>query len=67
MLDIEWTNEVSVQIYDVSGKLVSSQKISATEAVNTQALQNGVYIVKVEGLGVNYSSQQMNTKSSYGT
>lgn len=42
--------KVNVQIYDASGKLVSSQKISSSEAVNTQALPNGVYIVKVEGL-----------------
>ena len=51
--------KVNVQIYDASGKLVSSQKISSSEAVNTQALPNGVYIVKVEGLGVSYSSKLM--------
>ena len=51
--------KVSVQIYDASGKLVSSQKISSSDAVNTQALPNGVYIVKVEGLGVSYSSKLM--------
>ena len=51
--------KVSVEIYDASGKLVSSQKISSSEAVNTQSLQNGVYIVKVAGLGVNYSSKLM--------
>lgn len=51
--------KVNVQIYDASGKLVSSQKISSSDAVNTQALPNGVYIVKVEGLGVNYSSKLM--------
>ena len=51
--------KVNVQIYDASGKLVSSQKISSSDAVNTQALPNGVYIVKVEGLGVSYSSKLM--------
>ena len=51
--------KVNVQIYEASGKLVSSQQISATDAVNTQALPNGVYIVKVEGLGVSYSSKLM--------
>ncbi|MGA9211944.1 T9SS-dependent M36 family metallopeptidase [Kaistella sp.] len=51
--------KVSVEIYDASGKLVSSQKISSTDAVNTQALPNGVYVVKVEGLGVQYSSKLM--------
>ncbi len=51
--------KVNVQIYDASGKLVSSQKISSSDAVNTQALPNGVYVVKVEGLGVSYSSKLM--------
>ncbi len=51
--------KVNVQIYDASGKLVSSQKISSSDAVNTQALPNGVYIIKVEGLGVSYSSKLM--------
>ena len=51
--------KVSVQIYDASGKLVSSQKISAADAVNTQTLPNGIYVVKVEGLGVQYSSKLM--------
>lgn len=49
--------KVNVEIFDVSGKLVSSQKISSSDAVNTQALTNGVYVVKVSGLGVNYSSK----------
>lgn len=51
--------KVSVEIFDASGKLVSSQKIAATEAVNTQALPNGVYVVKATGLGVDYSSKLM--------
>lgn len=51
--------KVNVEIFDASGKLVSSQKISSSEAVNTQALPNGVYVVKVSGLGVNYSSKLM--------
>ena len=51
--------KVNVEIFDASGKLVSSQKMSATEAVNTQNLANGVYVVKVSGLGVNYSSKLM--------
>ena len=51
--------KVNVEIFDASGKLISSQKISATDAVNTQALQSGVYIVKVTGLGVQYSSKLM--------
>ena len=54
--------KVSVEIYDASGKLISSQKISSTDAVNTQSLPNGVYVVKVAGLGVNYSSKLMINK-----
>ena len=53
------SGKVMVEIFDASGKLISSQKISATDAVNTQALQNGVYVVKVSGLGVAYSSKLM--------
>ncbi|WP_226064507.1 T9SS-dependent M36 family metallopeptidase [Kaistella polysaccharea] len=49
--------KINVEIYDASGKLVSGQKISASEAVNTQKLPNGLYLVKVEGLGVQYSSK----------
>ncbi|MDQ0476305.1 T9SS-dependent M36 family metallopeptidase [Chryseobacterium sp. MDT2-18] len=51
--------KISVEIYDASGKLVSSQKIASSDAVKTQALPNGVYVVKVTGLGVNYSSKLM--------
>ena len=51
--------KVAVEIYDASGKLVSSQKIAPTDAVNTQSLPNGVYVVKVAGLGVQYSSKLM--------
>lgn len=51
--------KLSVEIFDASGKLVSSQKAVADEAVNTQALPNGVYVVKVTGLGVEYSSKLM--------
>ncbi|MGZ5210661.1 MAG: T9SS-dependent M36 family metallopeptidase [Kaistella sp.] len=53
------SGKVIVEIFDASGKLVFSQKISSTDAVNTQTLVNGVYVVKVSGLGVNYSSKLM--------
>ncbi|OWK74082.1 metalloprotease [Flavobacteriaceae bacterium JJC] len=49
--------KINVEIFDASGKMVSNQKISSAEAVNTQALTNGVYVVKVSGVGVNYSSK----------
>ncbi|KMQ72685.1 T9SS-dependent M36 family metallopeptidase [Chryseobacterium koreense] len=51
--------KVVVEIYDASGKMVSNQRINPTEAVNTQNLTNGVYMVKVSGMGVNYSSKLM--------
>ena len=53
------TGKLNVEIFDYSGKLVSSQKVAANEAVNTQALPSGVYVVKASGLGVNYSSKLM--------
>lgn len=49
--------KLNVEIFDATGKLVTSQKISGADAVNTQALVNGLYVVKVTGLGVNYSSK----------
>lgn len=51
--------KLNVEVFDASGKLVSSQKANANEAVNTQSLPNGVYVVKVSGLGVEYSSKLM--------
>ena len=51
--------KINVEIFDASGKMVSNQKISAADAVSTQALPNGVYIVNVTGLGVSYSSKLM--------
>lgn len=51
--------KVLVEIFDASGKVVSSQRMSADAAVNTQTLTNGVFVVKVSGLGVNYSSKLM--------
>ncbi|MDR2206647.1 MAG: T9SS-dependent M36 family metallopeptidase [Flavobacteriaceae bacterium] len=51
--------KADVEIYDASGKLVSNQRInpSEKEAINTQRLPNGVYMVKVSGLGFEYSSK----------
>ncbi|MBL1222798.1 T9SS-dependent M36 family metallopeptidase [Chryseobacterium sp. L7] len=46
--------KVSLEIYDMSGKLVSSEdKISpdSKKAVSTNNLVNGTYMVKVKGLG----------------
>jgi len=52
--------KVSLEIYDMSGKLVSSEdKISpeAKKAVSTNNLVNGTYMVKVKGLGFESSSK----------
>lgn len=49
--------KVSVEIYDSSGRLVSSKAIFTTDPVNTQALSKGIYRVKVRGVGVESSSK----------
>jgi len=56
--------KVKVEIFDASGKLVSSQKIdaSAKESINTQSLPNGVYVVKASGLGFEHSSKLLINK-----
>ncbi|MDN3694049.1 T9SS-dependent M36 family metallopeptidase [Chryseobacterium tructae] len=52
--------KVSVELYDMSGKLVSSEdKISPEnkKAISTSRLVNGTYIVKVKGLGFEANSK----------
>lgn len=52
--------KVSVEIYDMSGKLVSSEdKISpdAKKAISTDKLINGTYMVKVKGIGIDAASK----------
>lgn len=52
--------KVSVELYDMSGKLVSSEdKISpdAKKAISTSSLVNGTYMVKVKGLGIEAASK----------
>jgi len=52
--------KVSVEIYDMSGKLVSSEnKISpdAKKAISTDKLVNGTYMVKVKGIGIDAASK----------
>ncbi|SFH93673.1 T9SS-dependent M36 family metallopeptidase [Halpernia frigidisoli] len=49
--------KLSVEVYDAAGRLVTSDKVSGSESVSTAKLQNGVYIVKVKGLGVESSSK----------
>ncbi|WP_123905668.1 T9SS-dependent M36 family metallopeptidase [Chryseobacterium sp. ERMR1:04] len=52
--------KVSVEIYDMSGKLVSSEdKISpdTKKAISTSNLINGTYMVKIKGLGFDAASK----------
>lgn len=52
--------KVSVEIYDMSGKLVSSEdKISpdTKKAISTNSLISGTYMVKVKGLGFDATSK----------
>jgi extracellular elastinolytic metalloproteinase len=54
--------KVSVELYDMSGKLVSSEnKISpdAQKAISTSNLVNGTYMVKIKGLGFETASKVM--------
>ena len=54
--------KVSVELYDMSGKLVSSEdKISpdAKKAISTSNLVNGTYMVKIKGLGFEAASKIM--------
>ncbi|WP_431608881.1 M36 family metallopeptidase [Chryseobacterium sp. 'Rf worker isolate 10'] len=54
--------KVSVELYDMSGKLVSSEdKVSpdAKKAISTSNLVNGTYMVKIKGLGFEASSKVM--------
>ncbi|WP_052248413.1 T9SS-dependent M36 family metallopeptidase [Chryseobacterium taiwanense] len=52
--------KVSVEIYDMSGKLVSSEdKISPEDkkSISTERLTTGTYIVKVKGIGIDAASK----------
>lgn len=57
--------KVDVEIYDMSGKLVSTEnKISpeSKKAISTSKLINGTYLVKVKGLGIDTTSKVIITK-----
>lgn len=52
--------KVDIEIYDMSGKLISTEnKISpeAKKAISTSKLINGTYLVKVKGLGIDTTSK----------
>ncbi|KQR92406.1 metalloprotease [Chryseobacterium sp. Leaf180] len=57
--------KVNVEIYDMSGKLVSTEaKISpdAKKAISTSNLVNGTYLVKVKGLGIESTTKVIVSK-----
>lgn len=57
--------KVNVEIYDMSGKLISSEsKISpdSKKAISTDKLINGTYLVKVKGLGIDTASKVIVSK-----
>ena len=52
--------KVNVEIYDMSGKLVSTEnKISpdSKKAISTSNLVNGTYLVKINGIGIDTASK----------
>ncbi len=52
--------KVNVEIYDMSGKLVSTEnKISpdSKKAISTSNLVNGTYLVKINGMGIDATSK----------
>jgi len=54
------SGKMNVEVYDMSGKLVTSEdKVSpdAKTAISTERLNNGIYMVKVKGLGFEASSK----------
>ncbi|WP_312089364.1 T9SS-dependent M36 family metallopeptidase [Chryseobacterium sp.] len=49
-----------VQVYDMSGKLVLSENRSSPDAripVSTKDFENGVYVVSVQGIGVDFKTK----------
>ncbi|MFD2908853.1 T9SS type A sorting domain-containing protein [Flavobacterium ardleyense] len=47
-LTIEMPTRATVNIYSVDGKLYSSNRVDSNEAINTQSLGAGVYIVTIQ-------------------
>ncbi|MGI9652700.1 T9SS-dependent M36 family metallopeptidase [Chryseobacterium sp. RLHN22] len=49
-----------LQIYDMSGKLVLSENMSSQDSripVSTKDFENGTYVVKLQGIGINSSTK----------
>ncbi|MDF2934605.1 MAG: C-terminal target protein [Chryseobacterium sp.] len=52
--------KVHVQVYDMSGKLVLSENRSSPDSripVSTKDFENGVYVVKLQGVGIDITSK----------
>ena len=47
-LVIEMPSRATVNIYSIDGKLYSSNRVNSNEAINTQSLSSGVYIVTIQ-------------------
>lgn len=52
-------DQFKVEIIDASGQLVSTQKISSSNSVNTENLPNGNYVIKVDISGTQHSLKLM--------
>lgn len=52
--------KVNVQIYDMTGKLVLSEERSSPDSrilISTKDFENGVYVVKLQGIGIDITSK----------
>lgn len=51
--------KIRVSIFDLSGKKIDEQTIdsNANQPVNTSGLQNGVYLISGDGIGLNFNSK----------
>lgn len=48
VLTIEMPSRATVNIYSIDGKLYSSNRVNSNEAINTQSLSPGAYIVTIQ-------------------
>lgn len=47
-LTIQMPSRATVNIYSMDGKLISSNRVNSNEAINTQSLASGVYLVTIQ-------------------
>ena len=48
VLTIQMPTRATVNIYSLDGKLFSSNRVDSNEAINTQSLASGVYVVTIQ-------------------